>query len=960
MKKFYYVLLLSFEIIILVLAIGCGSDDSVKYSGAGDEETNENDMVDDEEYDSISGDIEEEDLSNSCNPNPCIESNKTVCTIIGNGNYTCSCNNGYEDYGDGTCKYSDPCSLSNPCQAVNRACENNAGEVLCGDCLSGYHETVGACLEDIYCSENTCSGNGVCEDSSGEPICICDDGYKGDYCEDCDDLNGWHWNTDGDTCTLDPCDPNPCNTAENRICEPATGNCICDQYFCEINGVCYSNSTPNPDNLCEKCNFYENTTGWSSSDGTFCNDGLYCTINDTCDSGSCIGTPRDCNDLIFCNGTESCNEIDDVCEHSGNPCLDDSNFCNGDESCNEYSESCDHSGDPCLGNGICRNNICHCNQGYKGIYCNQCDDGYLGYPSCVDDPCDPDPCSGNGTCYNGNCSCNGGYSGSNCNECASGFINYPNCVDDPCDPDPCSGNGYCLDDGNCDCNQGFTGIHCNSCADGFIGYPNCVDNPCYPDPCNGHGVCNESNGSCICDNQNMTVNCSACKNGFINYPDCVDDPCEPDPCLGHGYCQDDGSCDCYDGYIGYSCDDCDFGFIDYPSCQCPDGFTAYFSQCVPDFLYGGMGGQLDCQNERYEIVHPIKNDITPSCDFECHDDRVGGIDYPGNIGDPVYSTVFGTVIEVNNGFEGRPIDPITSDKCTIFQSGNYTGWSCNKSDGFGNSILLKDRLNRLWVFGHFKNNGINVVRYQVVQAGQYLGEMGNSGWTISSNGDGTHVHVGVKSGGDWKDFAPCINSFGGGSDILSCFDYDEDTYGVGEDCDSQDCNDNESNYQSWNQNNDGCLGDESDGYSCSDRDGDNYYSGANCPWPDEDCNDLDSSIYFGCTGCSSGECQSSCEYDSDCDPNKFCSSESCIDDICPQGEYYCSGNQRRLCSSNGAYFSFIYDCEFNCIDGVCQDECESDSSCDSDEFCSSGSCVDDICLQGEYYCDGELYSTLQQ
>ena len=33
---------------------------------------------------------------------------------------------------------------------------------------------------------------------------------------------------------VDPCDPNPCNAADNRVCEAGTGVCLCDTDFCDI------------------------------------------------------------------------------------------------------------------------------------------------------------------------------------------------------------------------------------------------------------------------------------------------------------------------------------------------------------------------------------------------------------------------------------------------------------------------------------------------------------------------------------------------------------------------------------------------------------------------------------------------------------------------------------------------------------------------------------------------------
>ena len=87
-----------------------------------------------------------------------------------------------------------------------------------------------------------------------------------------------------------------------------------------------------------------------------CDDGLFCNSAETCLSGYCQSGVDPCpDDEIFCNGMEGCDEVNDVCTHSGNPCppratcneaddvcncsqdedCDDKLFCNGEEYCIE-------------------------------------------------------------------------------------------------------------------------------------------------------------------------------------------------------------------------------------------------------------------------------------------------------------------------------------------------------------------------------------------------------------------------------------------------------------------------------------------------------------------------------------------------------------------------------------------------------------------------------------------------
>jgi hypothetical protein len=61
-------------------------------------------------------------------------------------------------------------------------------------------------------------------------------------------------------------------------------------------------------------------------------------------SGGCRAA-ADCDDGLFCNGTEAC--MNKVCQPGTAPCADDGIFCNGTESCNEATDVCQHSGNPC-------------------------------------------------------------------------------------------------------------------------------------------------------------------------------------------------------------------------------------------------------------------------------------------------------------------------------------------------------------------------------------------------------------------------------------------------------------------------------------------------------------------------------------------------------------------------------------------------------------------------------------
>ena len=69
-----------------------------------------------------------------------------------------------------------------------------------------------------------------------------------------------------------------------------------------------------------------------------CNDGLFCNGQETCNqyTRTCqTGTPIVCNDGLFCNGIETCNEATDSC-YSGIPVV-----CSNGNFCNEAINSCE-------------------------------------------------------------------------------------------------------------------------------------------------------------------------------------------------------------------------------------------------------------------------------------------------------------------------------------------------------------------------------------------------------------------------------------------------------------------------------------------------------------------------------------------------------------------------------------------------------------------------------------------
>lgn len=136
-----------------------------------------------------------------------------------------------------------------------------------------------SCEDGLFCTTGeTCSSAGRC--TGGSPR-SCDDGLS---------------------CTRDSCDE-----AGDRCVNAASGGCA-------IDGACYAANARNPADNCLACVPATSTTGWTLAIGDACDDGRFCTVEDTCQvDGSCEGTPNPCSDGMSCT--------DDVCDVAGDACV---------------------------------------------------------------------------------------------------------------------------------------------------------------------------------------------------------------------------------------------------------------------------------------------------------------------------------------------------------------------------------------------------------------------------------------------------------------------------------------------------------------------------------------------------------------------------------------------------------------------------------------------------------------
>ncbi len=462
------------------------------------------------------------------------------------------------------------CDDGNPC--TENHCDPEVG------CQHPPNDGVACDFGDPCVGGSTCQA-GICMRG---PDFLCVDCTTDDDCSAVDDgdlCTGVLRCYDG-TCRLDPesvvtCDTSGDDACSETRCDPATGECV-------------RHSRP---------------------DGTPCDDGLVCTLNDVCQAGVCEGTPIVCDDGNQCTEGQ-CDEATGGCVFierdwpcdNGNKCTigdmcrdgicvagelkdcDDDNICTANscsptEGCiaTSIDRPCD-DGDACTRNDRCIDGECvgepiDCDDGNPctGSYCHP--DGTCKHPP-VAGPCDNgDICTVNDYCEAGVCItgeprvCDDG------NECTKGLcVQGEGCVFEPVEG-PCSDGDACTTGDRCvDGECVPTGVR--ECDDENP----CTDNTCDPDigcvfipnsdPCDNGNMCTENDvcvdGECVAGN---TVNCD---DGNV----CTDNTCRPEsgcrtvyntaPCDAGNPCTDDDYCDsgqCFEG-PNFCTEICDNGIDD--------------------------------------------------------------------------------------------------------------------------------------------------------------------------------------------------------------------------------------------------------------------------------------------------------------------------------------------------------------------------------------------------------------
>ncbi len=392
----------------------------------------------------------------------------------------------------------------------------------------------------------------------------------------------------GDACQICPGDAYACT--RTACVDGECGNVV-ENGWCLIGGQCIREGEHNPENDCLVCDS-ANPEEWSGlANGTLCNDGLFCTLDESCRDGICTdGVERDCGGVVtdpVCQAP-SCNDEEDRCEamvaNDGEPCHADDDPCTVGDACREGACAPGDPADCSFLSDACNTGVCQpldetdyvCVKDPEGHENQECDD---------DNPeTGPDTCQG-GYCLGDGCACSG------ITSCCDGC-------------QPINESGACDADGN-GCTVG------DSCSLGFCIPGDAPDCSAEEDDCNAGACISSGPDSFSCGKDPEP------KNGW----DCDDENPEtgPDVCL-NGNCVGDG---CVCSVVDICCDGCQprnqGGDCNADSNGCTRNDTCIDGACVP-------GSAPDCSH----LDGACGDGVCVSIDFLSYECAVDGSAYEGD------------------------------------------------------------------------------------------------------------------------------------------------------------------------------------------------------------------------------------------------------------------------------------------------------------------------------------------
>ncbi len=323
------------------------------------------------------------------------------------------------------------------------------------------------------------------------------------------------------------------------------------------------------------------------NDGASCDDGLYCTVSDLCVAGACKGSPRPC-DVSSQNPCQTgvCDEASKTCVlgkgNDGAACID-GDLCTIDSTCQNGTCGGGQPVDCSFLGGVCGVPYCDPTEGCKatpqndGVACDNGSSGECSYGLCEGGACKSIPINEGascddldfnectvGTCTNGICLSQGLPDGSDCDgfffdPCTKGACQFNFCSPVPAnDGDPC--DDYLLCTENTVCQGGI--------CQGGTPYQGCAPpGGCYI------GSCDPMFDMCTAQPGNDGASCDAgdpCQTGTT---------CAGGACIGGTPANDGLACD--DGLSCTTGETCSVGI-----CQGGMGAVAYFKEDFSDNLAG--------------------------------------------------------------------------------------------------------------------------------------------------------------------------------------------------------------------------------------------------------------------------------------------------------------------------------------------------------------------------------------
>ena len=322
------------------------------------------------------------------------------------------------------CTENDQCT-SGACAGTARDCSaegDDCNQGVCDDdadaCVKQALADGTGCDDGLYCTEADQCASGICVGTDRDCSEMSAECVEGECNEDTDSCEGRPMQ-DGEACD----DGLYCNVGETCLSGACQGGQPRDCNQSCVDGSCNENQ--------DRC------VGTNLDAGTPCDDGLYCTVNDACDGqGSCLGDELDCSAEGDACNDGVCDDQADACTKQPRPngtICDDGLYCTVDDTCQSgvctagQPRDCSEEADQC-NDGVCRENQDRCRPDPKPTGA-PCDDNI----ACTT----PDECDGAGNCVGvpDDTACAAGYCRPECSTSADGCMLPPvitvDCPDNP-------------------------------------------------------------------------------------------------------------------------------------------------------------------------------------------------------------------------------------------------------------------------------------------------------------------------------------------------------------------------------------------------------------------------------------------------------------------------------------------------------------------------------------------------